>query len=71
MIKAIRNAISQDEIGPTGTQYDIFNAISRVATHHQNLTFRQQRILSRLAGEFSQQDIQKCEHCGSWLTNIN
>ncbi|HML73153.1 MAG TPA: DUF932 domain-containing protein [Anaerohalosphaeraceae bacterium] len=71
MIKTIRNAISQDEIGPTGTQYDLFNAISRVATHHQNLTFRQQRILSRLAGEFSQQDVQKCEHCGSWLTIQN
>lgn len=71
MLAAIRNVIDQDELGPTNTAYDIFNAISRVATHHQNLTFRQQRTLSGLAGEFSQQDIHKCDKCGSWLTNLN
>ncbi|MFA6186351.1 MAG: DUF932 domain-containing protein [Phycisphaerae bacterium] len=71
MLAAIHQAIDQDEIGPTNTQYDIFNAISRVATHHQNLTFRQQRTLSGLAGEFSQQDIHKCDKCGSWLTIPN
>lgn len=71
ILDAIRNAIDQDEIGPTNTAYDIFNSISRIATHHQNLTLRQQRTLSRLAGEFSQQDIHKCDKCGSWLTTLN
>lgn len=68
MLAAIRKAITEDELGPTNTQYDLFNSIARVATHHQNLTFRQRRTLSRLAGEFSQQDIHRCDKCGSWLT---
>ncbi len=71
MLEAIRDAISQDELDPTGTQYDLFNAISRVATHYKKLTFRQQRTLSFLAGEFSQQDVHKCEKCGSWFTKLN
>jgi hypothetical protein len=71
MLDAISLAINQDELGPTNTAYDTFNAISRVATHHENLTFRQQRTLSRLAGEFSQQEIHKCDKCGSWLAMRN
>lgn len=68
MLNAIEKAIYQDELGPTGTQYDIYNALSRVATHNRRLTFRQHRMLSRLAGEFSQQDFHKCDKCGSWLS---
>ena len=71
MLNAIKRATAQDEIGPTNTQYDLFNAISRVATHDNMLTFRQQRTLSRLAGEFSQQDVHQCNSCGSWLTTLN
>ena len=71
MLTAVQLAINEDEFGPTGTQFDIFNAISRVATHNQKLTFRQQRTLSRLAGEFSQQDVNKCDKCGSWVIQQN
>lgn len=71
MLTEIRRAIDQDELGPTNTQFDIFNAISRVATHNQKLTFRQQRTLSRLAGEFSQQSVHKCNKCGSWVVQQN
>jgi hypothetical protein len=71
MLDAISKALNQDELGPTNTQYDIYNAVSRVATHHQSLTFRQHRTLSRIAGEFSQQEVHKCERCGSWLTIVN
>jgi hypothetical protein len=65
MLTAIRRAIDQDELGPTNTQFDIFNAISRVATHNEALTFRQRRTLSQLAGKFSQQDVHKCDKCAA------
>jgi hypothetical protein len=71
MLAAIRSAINEDEFGTTGTQFDIFNAISRVATHSEALTFRQRRTLSRLAGEFGQQDVHKCDNCGSWIIQQN
>ena len=67
MLAAIRRAINEDEFSPTDTQFDIFNAISRVATHDDTLSFRQQRTLTRMAGEFSQQDVHKCNKCGSWI----
>jgi len=71
MLAAIRFAIKEDEFGPTDTQFDIFNAISRVATHDDALSFRQRRTLSRMAGEFSQQDVHKCNTCGSWIIQQN
>jgi len=67
MLTAIERAINQDELGPTGKQWDIFNALSRVATHDENLTFRQRRTLSRMAGEFSQQTAHRCSQCGQWV----
>ena len=66
-LNAIERALHTDEFGPTGTQYDIFNALSRVATHEERLTFRQRRTLSRMAGEFSQQTVHRCERCGQWV----
>lgn len=66
-LNAIERAIGNDELGLTGTQYDVFNAISRVATHEEDLTFRQRRLLGRMAGEFSQQTVHKCEKCGQWV----
>ncbi len=71
MLAAIRLAIKEDEFGPTDTQFDIFNAISRVATHDDALSFRQRRTLGRMAGEFSQQDVHKCDNCGSWIIQQN
>jgi len=67
MLTAIERAINQDELGPTGKQWDIFNALSRVATHDESLTFRQRRTLSRMAGEFSQQTAHRCAQCGQWV----
>lgn len=67
MLNAVERALHADEFPPTGTQYDIFNALSRVATHDESLTFRQRRMLSRMAGEFSQQTAHRCERCGQWV----
>jgi len=71
IISAIELAIRDDELGETGTQFDLFNAISRVATHRETLTFRQRRMLSRMAGEVSQQDAHRCESCGNWIIREN
>ena len=67
ILDAIEEAIYHDEIGPTNSQYDIFNALSRTATHLNSLTFRQQRTLSRMAGEVTQQSVHKCDRCGQWI----
>jgi hypothetical protein len=67
ILQLIEEAIRQDEIGPTNTQYDWFNALSRVATHDELLSFRQRRTLSRMAGEFSQYTAHQCSQCGSWI----
>jgi hypothetical protein len=71
ILRAIERAIREDEIGPTGTQYDWFNALSRIATHDEQLTFRQSRTLSRVAGEFSQNTVHRCSQCGSWVVREN
>lgn len=67
VLTSIEKAVDQDEMESTGTQYDLFNAISRVATHDDSFSLRQQRRLMFMAGEFSQQDVHKCPQCGSWL----
>jgi hypothetical protein len=71
MLRAIESAIREDELGATDTQYDIFNALSRVATHDETLSFRQQRTVSRMAGEFSQQTVHQCDRCGHWVFRQN
>lgn len=71
MLNAIDQAITQDELGPTDTQYDVFNALSRVATHYEPLSFRQRRTLSHMAGEFSQHNIHRCSECGNWVMSQN
>lgn len=71
ILEAVEEAIHRDELGTTDSQYDIFNALSRVSTHIPNLTFRQHRTLSRMAGEFSQQTVHKCDKCGQWVVVDN
>jgi hypothetical protein len=71
VLHSLENAVNQDEFGSTDTQYDLFNAITRIATHDDSLSLRQQRRLMSMAGEFSQQDIHQCSQCGSWLTHLN
>lgn len=67
IISQIENALPKDPRGPTGTQYDVFNAISFVATHHAELTLRQQRTLLHMAGEISQSHVRQCSQCGTWI----
>ena len=71
ILREIEIAMHQDELGPTHTQYDLFNAISRVASHDDSLSLRQQRRMMFMAGEFSQQNVHRCSHCGSWLVTQN
>ena len=71
IITAIENAIEEDELATTHTQYDVFNAISRVATYDSELSLRQRRTLLQLAGEFSQNNVRRCSECGSWVAEQN
>ena len=68
IITAIGNAADDDELASTGSQFDSFNAISRVATHNQSLSLRQCRTLMHMAGELSQHHVHRCDQCGSWIT---
>lgn len=70
-LEAIEAAVDRDELGVTNTQYDWFNAISRVASHETSISLRQQRRLMFMAGELSQQNARMCEKCGSWLGQSN
>jgi hypothetical protein len=60
-------ALQNDELGRTHTEYDLVNALSRVATHSRQLAPRYQRHLSLAAGMFAQRHIHQCPMCGSWL----
>ena len=71
MIDAIGAAMDRDEMEATHSAYDMYNAISRVATHDFELSDRQQRTLSRMAGELSQQSARQCDSCGQWVLGQN
>lgn len=71
VLQAIENAIDLDELGPTRSRYDLFNAVSRIATHDKSLSLRQQRMLMFMSGELSQSNAKMCDKCGSWLGKLN
>lgn len=62
-------AMQQDELGRTYTEYDLINALSRVATHSRRLAPRYRRHLSLAAGMFAQHHVHHCEKCGSWVVD--
>ncbi len=64
----INYAIQHDELERTYSEYDLVNALSRVATHSNNLASRYQKHLSLAAGMLAQRHIHQCKTCGSWLT---
>jgi len=61
----IGNALAQDELGRTYTEYDIVSAISRVATHSTHLAARYRRHLQLAAGMFAQHHTPNCPLCGA------
>ena len=62
----IARALQSDELDRTYTEYDLVNALSRVATHSRNLASRYRRHLSLAAGMFAQRHVHQCPTCGSW-----
>ena len=62
----IVHALQNDELGRTFTEYDLVNALSRVATHSQNLAPRYRHHLSLAAGMFAQRHVHQCPTCGNW-----
>jgi hypothetical protein len=67
----IAAALRNDELGRTYTEYDLVNALSRVATHSQRLAPRYRRHLALAAGMFAQRHIHQCPQCGTWLTDAD
>ena len=65
----IATALGSDELGRTFTEYDLVNALSRVATHNTGLAPRYRRHLSLAAGMFAQRHVHQCPMCGSWLAD--
>ena len=64
----IAEELGSDELERTYTEYDLVNALSRVATHSDSLAPRYRRQLSLAAGTLAQRHIRQCPICGSWLT---
>jgi len=64
----IARALQSDELGRTYTEYDLVNALSRVATHNPNLAPRYRRHLSLAAGMFAQRHVHQCPTCGNWYS---
>jgi len=62
----VAHALQSDELGRTYTEYDLVNALSRVATHSRSLAPRYRRHLSLAAGMFAQRHVHQCPTCGSW-----
>lgn len=69
LAEAIASALAEDELGRTFTEYDLVNALSRVATH-SDLAPRYRRHLSLAAGLLAQRHVHQCRTCGSWLEGI-
>ena len=63
----INHALHNDELGRTNTEYDVVNALARVATHSQDLSPRYRRQLSLAAGMLAQRHVHLCPTCGNWL----
>jgi hypothetical protein len=66
LTQSLERALDEDEAGPAGdTQYDVLQALSRVATHG-NLSRRTRGDLLRYAGVYSQGDhYRRCPYCHS------
>lgn len=56
------------EEGAEDTHYGAVNALTRVATHHRDLSERQRRVLASLAGLLAFAEVHICERCFSVLT---
>jgi hypothetical protein len=65
LIQQVLNALASDEIGPSGTLWDIACAFSRTGTHSDNLSLRTRRYFQELSGDFVRERIERCPTCGA------
>jgi hypothetical protein len=65
--RQINEALENDELGRTHSEFDLVNALARVATHSRDLTARYRRQLSLAAGMLAQRFVHQCPQCGNWL----
>lgn len=66
MMPRLREAWQQD--GGENTQYGAINALTRVATHGENLSARQRRVLASLAGLLAFSNVHICPRCFTMLS---
>lgn len=67
LVQEIREALGQDEIGRSGTLWDLIGAFSRVGTHLERLSAATQRYLQELCGDLIGERIDQCPTCGCVL----
>jgi hypothetical protein len=68
--RALLNALERDELGNHGTLFDVVNAVSRVATHHDRLNDAVRHRLMRTAGLILQGE-HRCPTCRRiWLRSV-
>ncbi len=69
VVATIELAMQHDELPPTGTLYDLANAMARVGTHEDDalLPPRQRRALLLAAGDLHHWFAGRCSHCGSFV----
>lgn len=65
LIQEIVDAPNQDELGPSGTLWDVVGAFSRVGTHHSRLSPATRRYLQELSGDMIGERLERCPKCGA------
>ena len=68
LMKLLEEAWTNQE-GNDPTAFGVLNALTWIATHSDQITFRQRTQLARLAGIFAGRAIHFCPHCFSDISN--
>ena len=64
LIGQVIEALSLDEVGPSGTVWDVVNAFSRVGTHSNRLSTLTRRYLQGVSGYLIEERVERCQTCG-------
>lgn len=64
LVSRILEALDADEMGPSGSLWDLVNAFSRVGTHDERLSSATHRFLQELSGHLIQERLERCPSCG-------
>ena len=65
LIQEIIRALDRDELGRSGTLWDVVGAISRVGSRSERLSGGTRRYLQELSGELIHERVARCPTCGA------